>query len=507
MLNNAKSRYDSLRPNRQPSEDRAEKYSEWTIPAIFPDSTVVDSNEVSTKLNSIGAEALNNVSNKLLLALFSPTQPFFKIQLSEKAKVTIMESLGIQEPAQLDILMSKVEKEAMEHLSEKNLRERLFELLQLLVCTGNALLEYQNNKPIAIYTLRDYVVRRNGYSEVEELILKKDVLYGSLSDEHKMALLNDYHKDGDKVSFYYWVKLDPSTSKYNVHQYLEDTKLTDDESMGIYTKDNLPFRALTWRIARGRDYGTGLVEEFSGDFQALEVLTDSFTKGLAIAADLKQLVDPTGLTDIDELVKSDFGAYVHGRAQDITTPNINKAADFQAVLKGIEDHKTRIARAFLINSAVTRQSERTTAYEIQQQIKELEGSFGGVYTALASSLQRPLATLALQDVDSELNRANGITPVIVTGLEAISRYGEVNQIQMWLQDLAGLAQMPEQVLQILNIETLGRFMGASRGVEVSKFVKTQEQIQAGIQEQQQAEQQMMQQEQMGDAMAQQIGGK
>lgn len=504
-MKDAKSRYESLKTKRNTVEDKAEQFAKWTIPSVFPDTSVDDSETLSNSLNSIGAEALNNVSNKLLLALFSPSQPFFRVQLTEAAKVDLMNSLGIREEAEVDVLLTQVEKAAVDLLTEKGLREKLFELIQLLVCTGNALLEYRKDKPINIYSLRDYVVKRDSYSKVEELILKRSVTYGTLSDEQKSLLVNKSYKQDETVSFFYWAKKQPD-NKYHVHQYLEDVQLTSDSDMGIYTEDNFPFRALTWRISRNRNYGTGLVEEYSGDFTALNVLTTSLTKGLAIAADLKRLVNPAGLTDIDELVDSEFGDYISGRAEDISSPSVGNTADFSAVLQGIDKHTQRIARAFLVNSAVTRDSERTTAYEIQQQIKELETSFGGVYTNLSSSLQRPLATLALQDVDGAWSKANGVRPVIVTGLEAISRYGEVNQVQMWLQDLAGLAQMPEAVLRALNVEDLGKFMGASRGVDVGKFVKSAEQVQQEMMAQQQQQQQMMAQQQMGEAVAQQVGG-
>jgi hypothetical protein len=49
---------------------------------------------------------------------------------------------------------------------------------------------------------------------------------------------------------------------------------------------------------------------------------------------------------------------VLGRAEDITIPQLNKAADYQLLYQGIEMFTQRIARAFLLSGMVTRQAER-----------------------------------------------------------------------------------------------------------------------------------------------------
>ena len=491
MENTAKKKYASLSSNRKNVEDRAEQYARWTIPNLFPRTTDTDNDIKAGKLNSIGAEALNNLTNKLLLALFSPGNPFFRIDLKPETKTMVMQSLGLEQEVQLDAMMSAVEKEAMNVLGRKGLRDAAFSILQQLVVTGNCLLYYKPEGDMVVYTLRDYVVERDSYGGIRCIIIKEEKVFSTLSKENQaIASKLKTYKPDDKISFYIMIK-PASNGKYHITQYLEDDELTTPETMGIYPKNRLPYIPLTWRMARGHNYGTSLVEEFAGDFLALEILTDSFVKGLAVAADLKQLVNPSGLTDIDDLVSSEFGAYVQGRAEDISVPNLNKAADYNLLLQGIDSFNKRIARAFLLTSQVTRDAERVTAYEVQQQVNELETALGGVYTRLSKTLQQPLAALAMAEIDTELSEKNGIEPMVITGIDAVSRFNEMSNVQAWLQDLGMLGQMPPEALATLNVEALGSYMASSRGIDATKYVKSPEQVQA---EQEQMRQQQMQQQ-------------
>lgn len=502
METTAKKRYEDLVRYRSNVETRAEKYAEWTIPNIFPDSSSNDSDAMTNALNSIGAEALNNLTNKLLLALFSPGNPFFRVDLKPETKVSVMQLLQLEEETELDALMSGVEKETMKVLGRKGLRDAAFAILQQLVVTGNALLHYPEGKDMVVYTLRDYVVDRTSYGDVKAIIVKDEKVYGSLSPTMQQAASSDsrQYKDDDVVCFYVWSRL-RSDGKFEVTQWIEDTALSTEDTKGIFPKERLPYIPLTWRISRGHNYGTGLVEEYAGDFKALEVLTDSFVRGLAVAADLKQLVNPGGLTDIEDLVQAPFGAYVHGRAEDISVPQLNKVADYKLLMEGIDSFSRRIARAFLLSSQVTRQAERVTAFEIQQQINELETALGGVYTRLAATLQQPLAALAMAEVDTELSEKNGISPMVTTGIDAISRFNEMSSVQMWLQDLGMLGQLPDVAVATLNLESLGSYMASSRGIDAAKFVKTQEQMQQEQQAIQQQQAQMQAQEAATQAAA------
>lgn len=457
--------------------EKSERYAKWTIPNVFPSDNIVEGEVLSTQLDSIGAEALNNLTNKLMIALFSPTVPFFRIELSLEKKKKYLNELNLKNETELESILSNIEKETVKLLAKKGLREAVFELLQLLIVTGNALIYYPDDGDIEVFSIRDYCVKRGAGGKIISIIIKDDRLYSSLSERTKSVIGEGgrLYDDNDSVS--YFIKcVRGEDGKFHVTHWVEDVLLSNDDTKGIYSEGELPYVPLVWKIARGMNYGTGLVEEYQGDFLGIEVLQEAFVKGLFVAADIKRLVNPGGVTDIDELVDSEFGAYVSGNSSDITTPKVDKGSDFQMVEKGIDGFSRRIARAFLISSLVTRDAERVTAFEIQQQITELETSLGGVFNRLSSTLQYKLASFGLVEYDRSLTVKNGIEPTITTGVDAISRFNEMSVVKSWLNDLAILNGVPESVLSKLDTQSLASYMAYSGGIDASKFVKSQEVI-------------------------------
>src|SRR5690606_39318157 len=103
---------------------------------------------------------------------------------------------------------------------------------------------------------------------------------------------------------------------------------------------------------------------------------------------------------------------------------------------------------FRSNSAMTRDAERVTAEEIRMTAMELETSFGGTYTALAGNFQTPLANWLLEKVDTKID-GKDFRVVVITGLDALSRNGELENLRLVFEDLAALQAAPEALLQRL----------------------------------------------------------
>jgi hypothetical protein len=174
------------------------------------------------------------------------------------------------------------------------------------------------------------------------------------------------------------------------------------------------------------------------------------------------------MTDVREITETPSGGYVHGREEDISVlaPAVASATDFlTAQFSSVE---RRIGAAFLMNTSVTRDAERVTAEEIRMQAQELEGSLGGVYSRLATELQQPLARRLLSRLDTRLR---DIEPVIVTGLESLSRNSELDRLRAFFQDLIALAEVPEQVADRIEYADLISVLGAGHGIDYKKFLK------------------------------------
>lgn len=450
---------------------KAERYAGWTLPNIFPDDAVVEDDEMQNDFQSVGAQAVTHLSNKIMMALFQPSRPFFRMNLTQVQRKEV-QSMNLSE-AQIDSALAEAERAAMRELEKINARVNLTDAVQQLIVVGNSLVHIPQGEEVQTYSLRDYCIKRDLRGKMTKLIVCETKAVSGLSDDLAALAITNGYKEDDEVSLYTGVvRIDKK--RFMVWQELEDLCYCHKQE-GYYKEDNLPWIPLTWNLVRGKDYGTGLVENYAGDFYTLSTLAEAILDYTVIITDVKNLVDPAGMTDVREITQARSGAYVHGREEDIFvhSPQVNNATDF--LTKQFETVARRIGAAFLLNTAVTRDAERVTAEEIRMQAHELEASLGGVYSRLATELQIPLAKRLLSKVDNQLGN---VEPVIVTGLESLSRNSELDHIRYFFTDLAALADIPDEVKKWVKFDDLIAVLGAGHGVDYKKFLKDADTVKA-----------------------------
>lgn len=106
---------------------------------------------------------------------------------------------------------------------------------------------------------------------------------------------------------------------------------------------------------------------------------------------------------------------------------------------------------------------------------ELEQSLGGIYSELAGTLQRAVAFWLLKSIDIPFD-SKYLTVSVVTGLDALSRYGEMDSMVRGLEILAKAAMLPESLQQRLNMDALTRRVGRGVGQDLSDILLTEEQL-------------------------------
>ena len=143
----------------------------------------------------------------------------------------------------------------------------------------------------------------------------------------------------------------------------------------------------------------------------------------------------------------------------------------------------------MLGSAVTRDAERVTAREIDKDIQELEMAFGGIYSRFTHEWQQPVANMLLAKQKITV-RKETIYPVIITGMDTLSRFGQVQNFQTFIQVLAMTAQIPEKQQEKIDDTRLMAWVGNNTNVPYMEFVKTPEQLQQEVAAQQQQVQQM-----------------
>lgn len=375
-----------------------------------------------------------------------------------------------------------------------------------LIVTGNALMFHPDDGRVQSYNLRDYCVVRDLSGTVVEIMTRDKKAFNTFSKSVQETLKaskhkSKYDKDGCDVTIYTRIVLNDD-KKYEMTQSADDVPL---ESKATWIAEELPYIVLTWNLVRGEDYGRGLVEDYAGAFHALTVLNNSLIDMVGIAADIKFLVKPTSVLDVKSLNDSAAGTYHTGDEGDITVPELNKISDMQFVEGAVNRFQQQIGQAFLLNSSVTRQAERVTAEEIRYVAQELELSHGGIYSRFAEEWQLRVAILMLRKADVKIGGENKqIYPQIITGLDSLSRAGDLDNLRMFVMDLQLLNEVPEDIRAVIDPAKFAQFIGVRRGVEYEKFVKTASQMQAEQQQIQAAQQQQMQQ-QVGAEVAMEAG--
>ncbi len=460
-----KSRWTKLDSERSAVIDRAKQCTELTIPSLLVDTSHTEDIALSTPYQSLGSRAVNNLSSKLLLSLFPPNAPFFRFVPDKLAAMELEQS---QEGAlaQVQEKLADLERGLTSQMEREALRVPMFEALKLLVTTGNGLVVRDKDIGTRVFNLNAYVVKRSPEGVIKEIITKEVVRADDLPEG--MQTEGSDAKDIDLFTTVKW-----NGTKFDVYQEALDQEVPG--TRGTYTKDNLPYIALRWSAIHNEDYGRGLVEQYIGDLRSLEALSMSIVEASAAAAKIVFFVDPVGSTTLSTVAKADSGAFIKGRASDVSTLQMEKSHDLNIAYQTMNDIQRRLASAFLLNESARRDAERVTAEEVRLMAGELEDALGGIYSILTQELQLPLIKLLMRD--HKVTFPKGIVePVIVTGIEALGRghdYNKLVQFSQTLQQLLG----PEIFAQYTNVDAVIEQIGTSLGIETAGLIKSKEQIQ------------------------------
>lgn len=470
---NAKARWDELNNKRRSFISRCEKYAGFTIPKVCtPDGYDENNSDLQHDYQSVGAQSVRHLVTKMMLALFAPSRPAMRLELSPEAKTQLAEA-GMSEADLTDALAAS-EKEAWKGIDrEEGLRPKLYEGLTHLIVTGNVLQD-TTESTVRMLGVKKYVVKRNKQGKVIEVVTRECVCFDELDDKVQAQIPNK--KPDDNCEFYRWVRLNPANKKYEMTQWV-DRQVLPKEFNGAWPEDQLPLRPLTWDLADGNNYGTGLVEDYQGDFAALSMLSKALIEAAIIASEFRWLVNPNGFTKPEDLAGSENGAALPGMKGDIEMVTAGTGSAVPHLQSTSADYINRIGRGFLLATAVTRNAERVTAEEIRMQAQELETGLGGAYSRIAVDMQTPLALYLLRKVGFNL-KGKTVTPAIVTGLDALSRASDLDNLKMLIADLAQVAALPPQILGLLNMERVTKAMAAGRGLSASEYLNTGQGAQA-----------------------------
>ncbi len=471
----AKTRYQKLEGERRAYTDRAEKCAKYTIPMAFPKESDSSSTNYETPYQSIGARGVNNLTAKLMLALFPPNAPFFRLSLGDDVKNAMADDPETQQ--EWEAALNKMERRIVAFMESHQLRVSVNEALLQLVVAGNVLLFLPPHEGgMRLYRLSSYVLQRDGIGNVIEIIAKETLSFAALPEEAQRCI-EQPEVDPDKAyDIYTHTYLEDGV--YKSYQELEGQII--DGSEQTYPIDRTPWIPLRLRKMDGESYGRSFVDEYLGDLKVLEALSKSVAEVAAVASNILYLVNPNAVTRISDLSKAQSGDFIKGRVEDIQILQVDKTSDLQITENAIREIEGRLSYAFLLNSAVQRNAERVTAEEIRYVANELEDTVGSIYSILSFEFQLPLVRrfmtqMTMEGVIPDMPQGSqGVEPVITTGIEALGRGHDLTKLDTFIR----YAQVfPEAYQSSVKQAEILRQIATSLGIDASAVVKSDEEMQ------------------------------
>ena len=498
----ARERYNQLATGRSQFLDSAVECSKLTLPYLITDDNAVKLNRRSfqTPWQSVGAKAVVTLAAKLMLALLPPNTTFFKLQVRDDK---LGSEYDPQIRSELDLSFSKMERMVMDYIAASNDRVVVHQALKHLIVGGNSLV-FMGKDGLKNFPLHRYVVNRDGNGNVleivtKELINRKILGFEPPGDAKGPNDPNDTYSTGsddDDVEVYTCVKLDEKSGRWVWYQEAYDMIMPGTRSTA--PKNASPWLVLRFNTVDGEDYGRGRVEEFVGDLKSLEGLSQALVEGASAAAKVIFLVSPSSTTKPSTIAKAGNGAIVQGRPEDVAVIQVGKTADFGTAANMAQQIEKRLSDAFLLMNV--RQAERVTAEEVRLTQLELEQQLGGIFSLLTVEflvpyLNRTLLVLTRSGQIPKIPK-DLVRPSIVAGVNALGRGQDRESLTQFIGTIAQTLG-PEALMQYVNASEAIKRLAAAQGIDVLNLVKTEQQIQEEMAQQQQMQAQQALVEQAG----------
>ena len=485
----ARERYNQLSTSRHEFLDTAVECSELTLPYLIRDDTSTRQNfkRLPSPWQAVGAKAVVTLAAKLMLALLPPQTTFFKLQVRDDK---LGEEIPPEVRSELDLSFSKMERIVMDYIAASSDRVVVHQALKHLIVGGNALL-FMGKEGLKNFPLNRFVVNRDGNGNVLEIVTKelisRKLLGNAVKEPQPNSPTDDSKNMDDDVEVYTYIKLDENSGRWIWHQECFDQILEGSRSTA--PKNASPWLVLRFNSVDGEDYGRGRVEEFLGDLKSLNALSQALVEGSAAAAKVVFLVSPSSTTKPATLAQAGNGAIVQGRPEDVGVVQVGKTADFATAANMAASIEKRFGEAFL--QLNIRQSERTTAEEVRLTQLELEQQLGGIFSLLTVEFLVPYLdrTLLVLQRSGQLPKIpkNIVRPQIVAGVNALGRGQDRESLTQFIMTIAQTLG-PEALVKYIEPSEAIKRLAAAQGIDVLNLVKTPEQLQEDLLQQQQQQQ-------------------
>lgn len=489
-------RFRTLDGRRQYRIDLARRCASLTIPSVLPPRGWTEDAALPQPYSSIASRGVTAMASRMLSALMPLNDtPFFKFALKTGAEATP------EVKAYLETLSYQV----YNKIVSNNLRETIFQALQHLIIVGDVMSVMDDDFSFKNLRCDQYVVQRNVQGKVIEIIhLEYLPIDPSNEEANQEGSSGIEYRRGYKTIYCQYLLIADDTIWYGRKEDEEGDVVMEGE----YSV--LPLIPLRWYGIVGENYGRSHCEDILGDLISLENYTQAHIEGMAASSTFWIGVDPSGLTEIDDISSASNGTFVPAKQEDVfcISPANTLNPQIASTQNAVQEMRTEVAEAFLMTRGALPTGDRVTATAVRMIGSELETVLGGAFSSIARDLMEPIVKRAVfvmldnGDIDERMTEqfydVNGTLNIeIITGLQALSKDSDLQKLMQMGEMVRNL---PPQALQTFRWDAYSKALISSLGFDPRMWVKSEEEVK---QEQQMAQQQAMQaqaQQQAGSAI-------
>ena len=488
----AKARFEKLKSDRAQFLQRARHNALLTIPSLMP----LDGHDGRAHLvepyQGLGARGVVHLSSRMLVGFLPAGRPYLRLDLPPQQKLELAGEIDTTVTKGLALSETLVQSE----IEEAGWRSTTLQTLQQLMVAGNVVEHILPDNRIRLYRLDQYVCRRAYNGTLLELVICEKFPASALPPDVTRPAGKD---DEEQVELFTWVTREKRGGREVFKRVQEWGAGAQIGKVAYFEIDRLPYAALRWSATPGEDYGRAKVEEHIADLRSLDALEKAQLEMAAMASRNFIMISPgAGSSSMkNRLVRAINGDVVVGDPNSVELKSFDNAGGYQITAQQVAVLREQLAHAFLLMSVGQRNAERVTATEIERDIQELEAALGGVFSSLNADMMEWRTALLMDQmkVQGKLPNfpAGAIVPIILTGLEALSRERDVTRAVQAAEITRAFLGADQDAGDVVKLDKiLGR---AFVGLGFPDSVRTEEET-AGIRQQraeQQQQQQMMEQ--------------
>jgi len=490
-----KARYEQLSTDRSQFLQRARHNALLTLPSLMPLEGQTGASHLVEPYQGLGARGVVHLSSRMLVGFLPAGRPYMRLDLPPEIKLAAQ---GEEDTATTKGLALS-ERLVQGEVEASGWRESTLMTLQQLLVAGSAVEQMLDDNKIRVFRLDQFVVRRNHDGTILELIIqekfKRDATPVELTNPKANGGTTTMAPNQDEeVELYSGMKMITEGSRrfYRRTQEWGDGQAASEST--TWELKDFPYLALRWSATPGEDYGRSKVEEHIGDLRSLDALEKAQLEMAAMAARNFVMIAPgAGAAGMkNRLARAINGDVVVGDPDSVELKSFDNQSGYQLTAQQVQILRENLAQAFLLSSAGQRNAERVTAKEIERDIQELESSLGGQFSTLSLEMMQRRTQLLIGNMKVQQKLPpfpdGTVNPVILTGLEALSRERDVVRAQQAGEVVRQFLGADESARHVVKLDKiLGR---ALVGLGFEDAVRTEDEATAlRAQEQQQQQQQ------------------